>query len=142
MDRYHCAQKLQYCSLDPALMIGNEGAAERHDRRARDRGDGDVEARVSQAAEPWRSADRALQGGRADGCDRDVGRERHQQLCGAHADADFDQHMHGKRREDEKPPAPLGLSSSAQNSTTLGGQNGAKILSESVPTKNAASAPR
>ena len=34
-----------------------------------------------------------------------------------------------------------GLSSSAQNSTMLGGQNGAKILSDSVPTKNAASAP-
>jgi hypothetical protein len=30
--------------------------------------------------------------------------------------------------------------SNAQNSTTFGGQNGAKILSERVPTANAASA--
>jgi hypothetical protein len=36
----------------------------------------------------------------------------------------------------------VGASSSAQSSTMFGGQNGAKILSDSVPTKNAACAAR
>jgi hypothetical protein len=35
----------------------------------------------------------------------------------------------------------IGASNNAQNKITFGGQNGANILSDSVPTRNAASAP-
>ena len=129
-------------SASPPPRIGTKAPPSADDGGTDAGGDQDVEASLAQVGEPGRVARETADRKRVEHRHHAIGRERHQHL----AASAFRPRAPPPRAPERRPrctatSAVPGRSSSAQNRTTFGGQNGAKILSDSVPMRNAISAP-
>lgn len=127
----------------PALLkYSNEGAEERDQGRVDTNGSQNKEKHARKAAEPRRGDEKLFDNQRVEGCDGAIGDERDQDLGWRHGNLPFDKDVYGQDRRDIAPPLPVRHEDERDEKNGVGGQNGAKNLSESVPMKKAASAPR
>ena len=109
--------------------------SERHECRVHDYGCEEIQGRVSEAAEPWRTAQEPAQGNRIQIGDGDVAEKGGKKLQNRHRRAPLRQYMGWKRGHDVERPLPPGQQQQRAEEDDVGRPERGELLSKRADRK-------